>query len=174
LSVLNNGAPDCPVHQGRTLRTSHSREFQGALLYNSPDCPVYLWSNGYLRQRLTLTEGIVQHSTAQKSEQRSQRGTGLSGVAPNCPVPQEDKASNGRPAPNPNGWVTWRRTRQGTVLVRWRTKLFGAPIASNRPNGYGSGWVLQIPPNHLIHNHPSIPNISFNTRAKVSTPRHIK
>jgi hypothetical protein len=29
-------------------------------------------------------------------------------------------------------------------------------------------------PNHLIHIHPSIPNISFNTRAKDSTLRHIK
>jgi hypothetical protein len=29
-------------------------------------------------------------------------------------------------------------------------------------------------PNHLIHIHPSILNISFNTRAKDSTPRHIK
>jgi hypothetical protein len=25
----------------------------------------------------------------------------------NCPVPLEDKASNGRLRPNPNGWVTW-------------------------------------------------------------------
>jgi hypothetical protein len=38
--------------------------------------------------------------------------------APDCPVPQEDKASNGRPAPNPNGWVTWQRIGQGTVSVR--------------------------------------------------------
>jgi hypothetical protein len=29
-------------------------------------------------------------------------------------------------------------------------------------------------PNPLIHNHPSIPNIAFNTRAKDSTPTHIK
>jgi hypothetical protein len=65
----------------------------------------------------------------------SQRGTGLSGVAPDCPVPQEDKASNGRPAPNPNGWVTRRRIGQGTELP-------GAPIASSLPNGYGSGWGL--------------------------------
>jgi hypothetical protein len=72
----------------------------------------------------------------------SQRGTGLSGVAPDCPVPQENKASNGRPAPNPNGWVTWRRTRQGTVPVQWRTGLSGVPIASSLPNGYGSGWGL--------------------------------
>jgi hypothetical protein len=88
------------------MSTNHSREFQGALHYNSPDCPVCQRSNGYLHQWSTLTAGIVQHSIAQKSEQQSQRGTGLSGVTPDCPVPQEDKASNGRPAPNPNGWVT--------------------------------------------------------------------
>jgi hypothetical protein len=69
----------------------------------------------------------------------SQRGTGLSGVAPHCPVPQEDKASNGRPTPNPNGWVTWQHTRQGTVSVWWRTGLSSVPIASSLPNGYGSG-----------------------------------
>jgi hypothetical protein len=31
----------------------------------------------------------------------------LSGTAPDCPVPLEDKASNGQKPPNPNGWVTW-------------------------------------------------------------------
>jgi hypothetical protein len=31
----------------------------------------------------------------------------LSCVAPDCPVPLEDKGSNGRQRPNPNGWVTW-------------------------------------------------------------------
>jgi hypothetical protein len=36
-------------------------------------------------------------------------------------------------APNPNGWVTWQRTGLRTVPVRWRTKLSGAPIASNPP-----------------------------------------
>jgi hypothetical protein len=72
----------------------------------------------------------------------SQRGTGLSGVAPDCPVPQEDKAPTVDPALNPNGWVTWRRTGQGTVHVRWRTGLSGAPFASSLPNGYGSGWEL--------------------------------
>jgi hypothetical protein len=46
----------------------------------------------------------------------------LSGVAPDYPVPQEDKASNGRLLPNPNGWVTWRRTG-----------LSGGPIDSSLP-----------------------------------------
>jgi hypothetical protein len=88
----------------------------------------------------------VEHSDAQKLEQRSQRGIGLSGMALDYPVPQEDKASNGRPALNPNSWVTWRRTRQGTVPVRWRTVLSSAPIASSLPSGYGSGWGYKYPP----------------------------
>jgi hypothetical protein len=60
--------------------------------------------------------------------------------APDCPVPQEDKAPMVDSALNPNCWVTWWRTGQGTVPVRWRTRLSGAPIASSLPNGYGSGW----------------------------------
>jgi hypothetical protein len=57
----------------------------------------------------------------------------LSGMAPDCPVPQEDNASNGQLLPNPNGWVTWRRTRQPTVPVRWHTGLSAAPIDSSIP-----------------------------------------
>jgi hypothetical protein len=36
----------------------------------------------------------------------------VSGVASNYPVPQGDKTPTVDFAPNPNGWVTWRRTRQ--------------------------------------------------------------
>jgi hypothetical protein len=45
------------------------------------------------------------NSAMQKSE-----STTLSGVAPNCPVQQDDKGSNGRPAPNPNGCADVART----------------------------------------------------------------
>jgi hypothetical protein len=100
-----------------------------------PDSPVSQRSNGSLRQRSTLQSAIVGNSAATESELRSQR-------APDCPVPQEDKAPTVDPASNPNGWVTWRRTGQGTVPVRWRTGLSGAPIASSLPNSYGSGWGL--------------------------------
>ena len=31
----------------------------------------------------------------------------LSRAAPDCPVPLEDKASNGQKLQNPNGWVMW-------------------------------------------------------------------
>jgi hypothetical protein len=42
-----SGAPDCPVYQGTQLQTRHLRENQRALHYNSPNCPVCQWSNGY-------------------------------------------------------------------------------------------------------------------------------
>jgi hypothetical protein len=57
----------------------------------------------------------------------------LSGMAPDCPVPQEDNGTNGQLLPNPDGWVTWRRTRQSTGPVRWRTGLSGAPINISLP-----------------------------------------
>ena len=122
-------------------------------------------SNSYLRQR-TLTAGTLQHSTAQKSEQRSQRGTVLSGVAPYYPVPQEDKAPTVDQAPNPNGWVTWRRTEQGTVPIRCAHR--------QQPPQRLPKWLGDInTPNHHNLWHPSFSEITFNTRASAFTPRHI-
>jgi hypothetical protein len=103
-----------------------------------------------------------------ESEQESQR-------APDCPVPQEDKVSNGRPAPNPNGWLTWRRTGQGIVPVpvRWRTGLSGVPIGSSLGQRLPR-WLGAInTPNHHNHWHPSFLEITFNTRASAFTPRQI-
>jgi hypothetical protein len=109
--VLKIGAPDCPVHQAVHFRTSHSREFQGALRYNSSDYPVSQQATAIQRRRSTAKVYATVNSVWQKSEQKV-RG------APDCPVLQEDKVSNGRPTSNPNSWVTWRHTRQGTVTVR--------------------------------------------------------
>jgi hypothetical protein len=134
-SVLKIGAPDCSVHRTVHMSTSHSREFQGALRYKSPDCPVCHRTTAIQRQWSTAKVPATVSSARQ-----SQSSEVI--VALDCPVPQEDKASNGRPAPNPNGWVMWRRTGQGTLSVRWRTRMSGAPIASSLPNGYGSGWGL--------------------------------
>jgi hypothetical protein len=82
------------------------------------------WANGataIYAQRSTLPNEQCIYSVASEVRAGSQRGTGLSGVAPDCPVPQEYKAPMVKFAQNPNGWVTWRRTGQGTVPVRWRT-----------------------------------------------------
>jgi hypothetical protein len=163
--VLKNGAPDSPVcHQrDRTvrctrtlqLRTSHSREFQGALHHNSLDCPVCHrtvrcaigLSGEPAQQRLPACQRSParMNSASQKSERRSQR-------APDCPMQQDDIGSNGRPAPNPNGCADVARTGQCTVTVRWRTGLSGAPIASRNQPTTRSGWeaINTLQPPHSL------------------------
>jgi hypothetical protein len=107
-----------------------------------------------------------------------QRGTGLSGAPPDCPVPQEDKVANSQLLQNPNGWVTWWRTRHITVSVWWRTGLSsGAPDCPVRPSPVASQrlpwWLGAINiPNHHNFKHPRFLNITFNTRALAFTPRH--
>jgi hypothetical protein len=57
----------------------------------------------------------------------------LSGAAPDCPVPLEDKISNGQKLPNPNSWVTWlahRTVSGGAVDCPLR------PSTAACPNGY--------------------------------------
>jgi hypothetical protein len=107
----------CPVHQDRTTQTSHSRVSSGALRYNSPDCLVHQRSNGYIAQRSTAkaADSDEQWRTVRAESERRVRGTpdieqDLSGVAPDCPVPQKDKVSNNRLLP--------------TLMVGWRG---GAP-----------------------------------------------
>jgi hypothetical protein len=119
LSVLWTGAPDCPVCH-RTVSgapgpyrvepaTLEKTQARSAIIHRTVQCTSGQRLSSM--QRSTLTGAIVSNSAAQKSEQRV-RG------ASDCPVPQEDKAPTVARAPNPNGWVTWRRTRQCTVPVR--------------------------------------------------------
>jgi hypothetical protein len=85
-------------------------------------------SSAIIHRTVRCTSGAtaicVQRSTLQSEQCNSdvraegQRGTGLSGVVPDCPVPHEDKASNGRPAPSPNDRMAWRRTRHCPVAHR--------------------------------------------------------
>jgi hypothetical protein len=136
----------CLVHQGGTTSNSSPSGFQAHLRYNSPDCPVSQRSNGYLRA--TVDSDSEQCITVHVAEVRAdgQSGTGLSGVAPDCPVSHEDKASNGRPAPTLTNRMTWRRTEHCPVAhrtVRWRTGLFGAPIAK-QPSPTATIWLVAI------------------------------
>jgi hypothetical protein len=92
-------------------------------------CPV---AHRTVRCTSGATAICAQRSTLQSEQcnseyqSRSQRGTGLSGATLDCPVPQEDRASNGRPAPSPNGRMTWRRN--GHCPVR--------PLPAAYSNGY--------------------------------------
>jgi hypothetical protein len=89
--------------------------------------------NGRLQKR--ADSATVENSARQKSKQKV-RG------APDCPVPQEDKAPTVDRAPNPNSWVIWWRTGQWTGPVRWRTGLSSASIASSLPQRLLGGWGL--------------------------------
>jgi hypothetical protein len=126
-----------------------------------------LASNGYPAPTVDCKSTCHGEQCAAEVRAAKSEGTALSSVALDCPVPQEDKAPTIDSAPNPNGWVTWRHTGQGTMPVRCAHR--------QQPPQRLWKWLGAINiPNHLIHINPSIPNISFNTRAKDSTPRHIK
>jgi hypothetical protein len=109
------------VHQDRTIpnqplsgfRQRAPLKFTG-LSGVPPDCPVHWRSNGYPTQRSTATDTLHCYSvrTVHAEVRAVVRGAPdseqcLAGAAPDCPVPLEDKASNGQKLPNPNGWVTW-------------------------------------------------------------------
>jgi hypothetical protein len=137
-----------------------------------PDCPVHQRSNGYLRA--TVDSASEQCNTVNAAEVRAvgQKGTGLSGAAPDCPVPHDDKASNGRPAPSPNDKMTWRRTGHCPVAhrtVRCAHRQQPSPTATiwlvainNTPTGHfkvgepkqhskSSSWHIQALPTTAIH-----------------------
>jgi hypothetical protein len=88
----------------------------------------------------------AQRSTLQSEQCNSdvradgQRGTELSGVAPDYPMPHKDKASNGQPAPSPNGRMTWRHTRH--CLVRTSPAAFS--------NGYNLDGGYKYHPNRPL------------------------
>jgi hypothetical protein len=156
--------------------TSHSRVSSGALRYNSPDCPVWQRSNGYFAQRSTAKArwSDEQWGTMCAESKPRVRGASntkqcLSGAAPDCPVPLEDKASNGQKLENPNGWVAW---------LAHRTVSGGAPDCPVRPstaacpNGCLVVEGYKYPPNHHHPKHPRFLSITFITRALAFTPRH--
>jgi hypothetical protein len=64
-----------------------------------------LQRNGRLHNALTALQYAAEVRTEVRGAPDCEQC--LSGAAPDCPVPLEDKGSNGRQRPNPNGWVTW-------------------------------------------------------------------
>jgi hypothetical protein len=127
-----SGVPPDSVLCTRTVQSlsSHSWVFVGALRYNSLGCPVSQWATTICTQRSTAKVTDAWTVQQQKSEPRSQR-------APDCPVLQGDKAPMVDFAPNPNGWVTWRRTGQPTVppqLLLWWLRAINTPPTTTTPS----------------------------------------
>jgi hypothetical protein len=106
-------------------------------------------------------------NSARRVRAASDNEQDLSDGAPDCPVPQEDKLSNGRLSQNPNDWVTWWGTGQCPV-AHWSVRC----THRRQPSPTTIWWLGAInTPNHHHTKHPSILNIAFNTRAIDSTPR---
>jgi hypothetical protein len=154
-----SGAPDSPVHHRtvsgapsdsvRCTRVNQLKLFTfgflwrtSAIIHRTVRCSTGQCRVAHRTVRCAsgATTICAQRSTLQSErwnsecQSRSQRGIGLSGDAPDCPVPQEDKASNGRPAPSHNDRMTWRRTGHCPVS--------GAPFASRLHQRLDFGWWL--------------------------------
>jgi hypothetical protein len=108
-----SGAPGPYRVQAATLGFSQARS---AIIHRTVRCATGLSGepadNVYLRATVDCKSTDEVNSAAAEVRVAKSEGTGLSGVAPDCPVPQGDKAPTVDFAPNPNGWVTWRRTGQ--------------------------------------------------------------
>jgi hypothetical protein len=89
--------------------------------------------------------------------------TGLSGVPPDCLVPQEDRRLQRSTAPNPNSRLMWHSPGSEQYSVRCTTGVSGVPIDSK---GWNSGWGYKYPQPPPFKPFSSIPTSSFNTRAK--------
>jgi hypothetical protein len=151
--VLYSGAPDCPVCHRKVSGAPGPYRVQAATLGFSQACSAIIHrtvrcatrlssvpsGNGYLCSTVDCKSTDEVNSAATEVRAAKSDSTGLSGVAPDCPVSQGDKAPMVDFDPNPNGWVMWQRTGQPTVPIQWRTRLSGAPIACSLPNGYFGG-----------------------------------
>jgi hypothetical protein len=133
--VLRIGAPDCLVCHRTVSGAPGLYMCQPATLEKTKARSTIIhWT---VRCATRLSDEPAEQRFSARNGRLSQMNSVTAGSqgAPECPVPQEDKASNGRLAPNPNGRLTWQRTAQRTVPVRWRTRLSGVPIASSLSNG---------------------------------------
>jgi hypothetical protein len=85
-----SGVPPDSVRctRDRTDQTLHLRFSGEPLRYNSLDCPVCQWSNGYRAQRSTPTVTCNHEQCADSSRRVRAAPEG----APDCPVPQDVRA----------------------------------------------------------------------------------
>jgi hypothetical protein len=99
-----SGAPGPYNSKPATLKNLKTRS---AIIHWTVRCATGL-SGEPAEQRLSAptvdsAKATVSNSTAAEVRAAQSEGTGLSGVAPDYLVQQDDKGSNGRPAPNHNG-----------------------------------------------------------------------
>jgi hypothetical protein len=97
----------CPMPWPSTSRTSRSRVFLARVRYNSSDSPMRQQSNGQLHPTVDCADCSTVSTSEVRSQSAKSEHTGLFGVPPDCPMPQEDRRLQRSTAPNPNGRLTW-------------------------------------------------------------------
>jgi hypothetical protein len=125
---------------------------------------VHQRSNGYFVQRspAKAKDSEEQCATVRGRAEPHIRGAPdskqcLSGAAPDCPVPLEDKASNGHKLQNPNGWVTW---------LAHRTVSGGAPDCPVHPS------TTAVPNGYVVVEGYKYPPTTTTPRIQVSSTSH--
>ena len=117
---------------GRPQELASFGKLQRLVHYNSPDCPVRLRSNGYLRANGSLQSNKCARS-AHRSQNRPCWHTGQQTVhvrcAPDTLEGPQVRSSNGQ---NPTAVMTW----QGAPDCPVCTGLSGAPSNRQPPNGH--------------------------------------
>jgi hypothetical protein len=139
------------VHHGTRLRTCHLREFWELLRYNSPDCLVCQWSNGYTAPTVVCNRTVKVNSARLRAQKSEQRQKAHRTVNSDCPVhhrtvrwPTCQKLQRSEP----NSRVTW---------LAHRTVSGGAPDCPVRhatealTNGHFGGWGYKYPQPPTIH-----------------------
>jgi hypothetical protein len=129
--VLWSGAPDCPVCHKTVFgapgpyrakpATLGFLQVRSTIIHRTVRCTSGATAtsrNGRLQKR-----GDQMNSEEQCAQSQSCRSEAHRTLNSACPVPLEDKASNGQKLQNPNGWVTWLAHRT----------VSGAPIDSSLP-----------------------------------------
>jgi hypothetical protein len=135
-SVPWSGAPDCPVCHRTVFGAPGPHTSELFTFGFLRPCSAIIHPTVWCTSGATATNATVDRNghlqtlqCAQKSGQRVRAAPDstqyLFGAAPDCPVQQEHKASNGRLRLNPNGWVTW---------LAHRTVSDGAPDYLVRPS----------------------------------------
>jgi hypothetical protein len=111
-----SGAPGPYRVEPATLRFEHAHS---AIIHRTVRCTSGATTTSRNGRLQKLKNRETMRNSARQSKRRVRGAPDseqcMSGVAPDCPVPDKDKASNGRQLPNSNGWVTWLAHRQCPV-----------------------------------------------------------
>jgi hypothetical protein len=116
-SVPWSGAPDCPMCHRKVSGAPGPYQSELATLGFLRTC------SAIIHRTVRCTSGVTTIQRNGRLQKRGRRATVhaevravirgapdseqcMSGAAPDCPMPLEDKASNGQKLPNPNGWLT--------------------------------------------------------------------